>query len=132
SGATAGSTPKNSGGATPIIVKGRLSTRTGCPIAFGGPPKRFWLVAKLITATGAAPGRSSSESIGRPAAGDTAKPRKYSPVTYSVLAFVACPRMARVLLCPLKYPKSVEKTGFLAKRLESAVWEDAKDHVAFV
>src|SRR5213078_2296207 len=132
SGATAGSTPKNSGGATPITVKGMLSTRIDCPIAFDGPPRRFWLVAKLITATGAALGRSSSASSRRPAAGDTARPRKYSPVTYSVLALMACPRMARVLLCPLKYPKSVEKAGFLAKRLESAVWEDAKDHVAFV
>src|ERR1035438_8194757 len=86
-----------------------LSTRIDCPIAFGGPPKRFWLVAKLITATAAAPGRSSSESIRRPAAGDTARPRKYSPVTYSALALVACPRTARLRIRPLKYPKSVEK-----------------------
>jgi len=74
--------------------EGTLSTRTGCPIALDGPPKRCWLVAKLMTATGAAPGRSSSESIRRPAAGDTARPRKYSPVTYSVLALVACPPTA--------------------------------------
>src|SRR5207245_2208701 len=83
-----------------------LSTRIDCPIAFDGPPRRFRLVAKLTTATGVAPGRSSSESIRRPAAGDTASPRKYSPVTYSVLALRACPRRVRVRLCPLKYAKS--------------------------
>src|SRR5713226_8344410 len=97
-----------------------LSTRIDCPIAFGGPPKRFWLVAKLITATGAAPGRSSSESIRRPAAGDTARPRKYSPVTYSALALVACPRTARLRFSPLKYPKSVEKTGFSSRSVSNA------------
>src|SRR5438046_7219582 len=98
-----------------MTVKAMLSTRTDCPIAFGGPPKRFWLVAKLITATGAAPGRSSSESIRRPAAGDTARPRKYSPVTYSALALVACPRTVRLRFRPLQYPKSVDKTGFASR-----------------
>src|SRR2546426_4356799 len=53
------------------------------------------LFRSLITATGAAPGRSSSESIRRPAAGDTSRPRKYSSVTYSALALAACPRTAR-------------------------------------
>src|SRR5260370_800921 len=84
-----------------------LSTRIDCPIALGGPPKRFWLAAKLITATGAAPGRSSSDSIRRPAAGDTARPRKYSPGTYSVLALMACPRTDQVRVCPSKYPESL-------------------------
>src|SRR5260370_36231587 len=97
-----------------------LSTRTDCTIAFGGPPKRFWLVEKLITAPGAAPARSSLELIRRPAAGDTARPRKYSPVTYSALALVACPRTDRLRLCPLKYPKSVEKTGFSSRSVSNA------------
>src|SRR5215470_6213123 len=133
SGAAEGSTPKNSGGATPITVKGMLSTRIGCPIAFGGPPKRFWLAAKLITATGAAPERSSSESIRRPAAGDTARPRKYSPVTYSTLAVVACPRTARLRVCPLKYPKSVEKTGFSLRSVSNAaLGEHPADHLGLV
>src|SRR5260370_14136764 len=88
-----------------------LSTRIDCPIGFGGPPKRFWLVAKLLTATGAAPGRSSSESSRRPAAGDTRSARQYSPVTYYVLALGAFLRTARVCISPSQNPKSVQRTG---------------------
>src|SRR2546430_16590275 len=118
SGPPQASPQKPPGGPTPITVKGTLSTRTGCPIALDGPPKR-WLAAKLITAAGAAPERSSSESIRRPAAGDTPRPRKYSPVTYSVLALVACPRITRVWFSPLKYPKNVEKTGFPSRSVSN-------------
>lgn len=68
------STPENSGGAMPITVKCTFSTSIGCPIAFDGPPKRLWFAEKLMTATGAAPGWSSSEPIRRPAAGDALHP----------------------------------------------------------
>ena len=42
----------------------------------GSPAKRFRLVAKLIAATGTAPGWSSEESMRRAAASDAARPRK--------------------------------------------------------
>ena len=41
-------------------------------------------------------------------------------MTYSVLALVACPRTARLWFSPLKYPKSVEKTGFSSRSVSNA------------
>ena len=86
-----------------------------------------------MTATGAAPGRSSSESIRRSAAGDTARPRKYSPVTYSVLALVGLPTDGQGLVVSVEVSEKRGKDGILvAKRLERAVWEHADDHGAFI
>ena len=41
-------------------------------------------------------GLAKLSPVERPAAGATPRPRKYSPVTYSALPLMACPRMARL------------------------------------
>ena len=63
---TACVTPVNSGGSTPTIVTGTLLTATGVPTTPGLPPNRDIQYLWLITATGAAAGRSSSGVIVRP------------------------------------------------------------------